>query len=67
MCMCKKCMLLCGLILLILGILFLLVDLKVWSFWGIQWWSALFVVFGVGLIASTKCPDCQSVRVEKKK
>jgi hypothetical protein len=33
--------------LLILGILFLLVDLGYWTFWGIQWWTALFVVWGV--------------------
>lgn len=67
MCVCKKCMLMCGLIFLVLGIIFLLVDFGVWSFWGIQWWSALFVIMGIGALASAGCPECQAVRGEKKK
>ena len=39
-----------GLLILLLGIVFLLVDLGVWTFWGIQWWSALFIIVGFGLM-----------------
>mgnify|MGYP001557950142 CR=1 len=59
---CNKCMGVCGSILLILGILFLLRDLNVWDFWNIQWWSALLIVFGLGHLCMKKCPDCQKGR-----
>ncbi|MCK4669585.1 MAG: hypothetical protein KAT43_00155 [Nanoarchaeota archaeon] len=38
---------LCGVILLIIGIIFLLVDLGKWNFWGIQWWTVLFLLWGI--------------------
>jgi hypothetical protein len=34
-------------VLLVLGILFLLKDLQVWNFWGINWWTVLFLLFGI--------------------
>jgi hypothetical protein len=37
----------CGVILLIIGILFLLVDLGKWNFWNIQWWTVLFLLWGI--------------------
>lgn len=37
----------CGVILLIVGILFLLVDLGKWNFWNIQWWTVLFLLWGI--------------------
>jgi hypothetical protein len=46
-----------GIIVLIIGILFLLVDLGVWNFIGIQWWTVLFVLFGI----------CWTFMPEKKK
>jgi len=36
-----------GIIVLILGILFLLVDLEVWTFFGIKWWTVVFILLGV--------------------
>ena len=62
MMMCKKCMGICGVSMLVLGVLFLLVDLKVWSFWGISWWSAVLILMGVGKLASKACPDCNAMR-----
>ncbi len=47
---------------LVLGVIFLLKDLGTWDFWGISWWTALFVVVGVGQIGSSKCPNCEAVR-----
>ena len=62
MCMCKKCTMICGVLFLALGVLFLLVDLGYWDFWGINWWTAVLLVGGVAGLASSKCPDCQAVR-----
>ncbi len=56
---CKKCSGVCGAIFLVIGILFLLQDLSIWNFWGINWYTALFIVLGIGKIAMGKCPDCQ--------
>lgn len=67
MCVCKKCMMIGGVAFLVLGVLFLLQDLKIWSFWGISWYTALFVVVGVGHLGSSKCPDCEAVRMGKGK
>ncbi|MBW2996998.1 hypothetical protein KY349_01515 [Candidatus Woesearchaeota archaeon] len=40
----------CGLIVLALGVLFLLRDLNVWNFWNIQWWTAAFLLMGLGCL-----------------
>ncbi len=56
---CNKCKSLCGLIILVLGIIFLLGDLGIWSFWGINWWTAVFLVVGACKLCTTKCPECQ--------
>ena len=60
MCMCKKCGKMMGGLVLILGVLFLLRDLKVWEFWNIQWWTAVFILGGFGLLCTRCCPDCQA-------
>ncbi len=39
-----------GLVLLILGILFLLQDLTIWSFWNLNWWTVLLIAFGLGAL-----------------
>ncbi|HLD06372.1 MAG TPA: hypothetical protein VJC16_02455 [Candidatus Nanoarchaeia archaeon] len=62
---CKKCSTITAVLLLLLGVLFLLVDLGVWSFGNIQWWTALFVLMGVVGLASGSCPDCQAMRKMK--
>ena len=65
--MCKKSGMLCGLSVLALGILFLLRDLGVWNFWNIQWWTALFLLVGVGHLSWSKCADCQAMDGKSKK
>ena len=67
MCMCKKCTSICGILFLVIGILFLLVDLEMWDFFGIQWWTALFLLVGLGGLVASKCPDCQTMRSGKVK
>jgi|TARA_B100001971_G_C17640925_1_gene263317 hypothetical protein len=64
---CNKCVKISGLIFLVLGILYLGQDLDWWSFWTISWWTALFLVAGIGHYASSGCPQCQVVRTGKKK
>jgi len=44
-----------GWTILIVGVLFLLADLGFWTFFGIQWWTALFIVWG---IFSLTCKCC---------
>ncbi len=58
---CKKCQTMGGLFFLIAGILFLLRDLAVWGFWGIQWWTILFLLWGIGSLGMASCPECQAV------
>jgi len=59
---CKKCMKMGGIIFLVLGLLFLLVDVGVWSFFGLQWWTILFLLFGLMTLGQNSCPDCQAMR-----
>lgn len=58
---CKKCQVCCGVIFLVLGLLFLLRDLGMWHFWNVQWWTALFLVLGVASLCKSKCAECQAV------
>ena len=60
--MCNKCHMIGGLLLLIIGVLFLLQDLKVWDFWGLSWYSAFFILMGVVGLASSGCKDCKALR-----
>jgi len=62
MCCCEKCVKVCGTLFLVLGVVFLLGDLNYWNFWNINWWTALFLLVGVGGLASSKCLDCQKSR-----
>jgi hypothetical protein len=52
---------------LALGAAFLLADFGVWDFFGINWWSALLVWFGLGGVMMAKCPDCCMAVMGKKK
>ncbi len=58
---CNKCQGICGASMLIAGILFLLQDLGTWDFWGISWYSVLFILLGVGALGMRSCPDCQAM------
>ena len=60
MCMCKKCSQICGALVLAAGVLFLLQDLGIWNFWGLSWYTVLFILGGVTCFASSKCPECNA-------
>ncbi|NQU99020.1 hypothetical protein HQ533_06180 [Candidatus Woesearchaeota archaeon] len=53
---------LCGVVLLILGILFLLGDLAVWNFWNIQWWTVAFLFGGLAALCTGGCPMCKEAK-----
>ena len=59
--MCGKCSKLCGITMLVVGLLFLLQDLKIWMFWDIHWYTALFVFVGLSCVAGSSCPDCKGM------
>ncbi|MEK6812560.1 MAG: hypothetical protein AABX86_00400 [Nanoarchaeota archaeon] len=65
--MCSGCSRVCGWLFLIVGILFLLDNLTAWSFWGIQWYTVAFILFGIGAIGASKCSDCQAMMPGRKK
>jgi len=65
--MCDKCGKLCGALMLIFGILFLLQNLNVWNFWNIQWYTVVFLLAGIGMIACHCCKECKECREEKHK
>jgi len=54
-----------GVLFLVFGILFLLRDLNVWNFWGINWWTVVFIVMGAVSLGSSGCKECQAVRKGK--
>tara|TARA_Y100000310_G_scaffold345729_1_gene468933 strand:+ start:13758 stop:13949 length:192 start_codon:yes stop_codon:yes gene_type:complete len=59
---CGKCSKVSALIFLIVGLLFLLVDVGVWDFWNLQWWTILFLIIGVTCFAMGTCKDCQAMK-----
>jgi len=63
---CNKCHKATGWLFLIVGILFLLKDLNIWNFFGIEWWTAFFIIAGFVSLAKTKCPECNIVMKKKK-
>ena len=65
--MCGKCSKITALLILLAGVAFLLVDLGVWKFWNLQWWSVLFTMLGLTAFGSSICGDCQAMREMKKK
>lgn len=63
---CEKCTKTAAVILLVLGLIFLVVDLGYWDFWGISWWTVLFLYFGLGHWAAATCPECQKLHKKMK-
>ena len=51
----------------IAGVLYLLQDLNVITFWKINWWTVVFLLMGIGTLAMSSCPDCRVVMSGKKK
>jgi hypothetical protein len=64
---CGKCRKVGAVLFLVLGALFLARDLGYWSFWGVQWYSALFLLVGVVHLAQCQCKDCCAVMEGKRK
>ena len=60
--MCGKCSKLSAVLMLVIGVVFLLVDRHVWTFWGLQWWTVLFLLMGLGGLGSGTCKDCQAMK-----
>ena len=58
---CPKCRAITAVLVLLLGVALLLVDLGVWKFWNIQWWTGLLLVMGVTGLAMRFCSDCQAM------
>jgi hypothetical protein len=58
---CKKCTTISGWLMLIAGVLFLLQNLNIWSFWNLQWYTVLFILWGAGSLAHGNCADCQAM------
>lgn len=57
---CKKCCMVTAVLVLLVGVAYLLVDLGMWNFWNVQWWTAVFLLAGVTCLAKSGCKDCQS-------
>ena len=53
------CKLSVGISLVVAGFLFLLKDLKIWDFWGVQWWTVLFLIIGAKMICHCCCKECE--------
>tara|TARA_Y100000310_G_C20662985_1_gene805823 strand:- start:782 stop:967 length:186 start_codon:yes stop_codon:yes gene_type:complete len=56
-----------GLIAFVLGLGFLLVDFGVWSFFGINWWTALLLLGGIVLLLKEQCSSCCDLKPTAKK
>ena len=64
---CKKCQGACGISMAAAGVLYLLSDLGVISWWKVQWYTVLFLLVGIGTLAMRSCPDCQAIMTGKRK
>ena len=62
MCMCNKCGKMCGVLLLVFGVLFLLQDLNIWNYWGINWYSIAFLLLGFAMLGNSGCKSCQDLK-----
>ncbi|MBC8495078.1 hypothetical protein H8D36_02915 [archaeon] len=44
-----------GIIFFIIGIIYLVADLVAgWNFWGINWWTVMFILVGLGACLGKK-------------
>jgi uncharacterized membrane protein len=64
--MCEKCSKLSGGLFIVFGVVLLLQNVGVWSFWGIQWYTILFLLAGLMMLGKTKCPMCVDSKPKKK-
>ena len=57
---CNKCCTMTSVLLIALGVAYLLVDMMVWNFWNINWWTAVFLLMGIISLAKSSCKDCRA-------
>ena len=57
--LCEKCGKFAGVVLLLAGVGFLLVDLGVWTFWNVKWYTILILLGGLVMLGSNCCPECK--------
>ena len=62
--LCEKCISITGVVLLIVGILFLLKDVGLWNFWNLNWWTVGFLLLGIGYLGTKACPACKDLRMK---
>jgi uncharacterized membrane protein len=66
--MCCKCKKWFGAGVFVLGIVFLLVDLGVVTFWSIQWWTVAFLLVGAKMFCKGCCKGtCETEAPKTKK
>lgn len=63
---CKKCCAVTAALMLLLGVGFLLVDLGIWNFWDVKWWSAVLLLFGLTGLCKSMCKNCCQSTCETK-
>ena len=54
-----------GVLVLVVGVLFLLRDFLVWDFWNISWYTAAFLLIGLTAGCSSGCPECKKLKKKK--
>lgn len=62
MSMCDKCSKIFGGLLVLAAIVYILVDLGIWGFFGISWYTTLFAIVGVTSWATGTCKACMKKR-----
>jgi len=62
MCMCNKCWTIGGVLIGLAGIAFLLQDLGKWAFWGLNWYTVLFIISALCCLGTSMCKDCKALR-----
>ena len=56
---CTKCGKTMGGVLLVAGVLYLLGDLGVITWWTLNWWTLAFLLAGLCYWGGSSCKDCQ--------
>lgn len=62
---CENCSKGGAILILVVGILFLLKDVNIFD-WGISWYTAAFLIVGLGHLGMASCKSCQAVMKKKK-
>lgn len=57
--LCVKCTKLCGILILLVGVGYALVDWGFWNFWNLQWYSIAYLILGLAMLGWAVCVDCQ--------